>query len=179
VKLCFVDVETTGLTTRHGVIQIAGIVAYGEPLVVLDRFDYKCRPYDADLIDNAALSVHGYSREKIATFQDPAEALAQFVVMLHRHKRNDKLVLAGYNVSFDHAHVSAWMSKGNEQYGRWFRSIPMDVASMVISYCRLMSLPLPSMRLVDVANMLGVQLLKAHDAAADIAATVDIYKKVT
>jgi len=82
IKLCFIDVETTGVNhLQNGIIQIAGEIVFLEGLVagtdgkhnldVIDSFNYKIKPFARDVIDEKALEVNKTTRDEINSYPEP------------------------------------------------------------------------------------------------------------
>ncbi|MDD3178045.1 MAG: exonuclease domain-containing protein [Candidatus ainarchaeum sp.] len=70
MKKLYFDVETTGLNPeKHGLIQFSGIIEIdGE---IKEKFNFKIKPFDSDLIEESALNVNNISREELNLFTEP------------------------------------------------------------------------------------------------------------
>jgi DNA polymerase-3 subunit epsilon len=133
-----------------------------------------------DLIDDEALAVHGYTREDIATFRDAPNAMVLFQSYLSHHvnkfDKKDKLILAGYNISFDKDRLRDFFTKqGDKFFGSWFFWPTIDVTSLLAEYMVYSGVQLENYKLGTVCKHFGIEI-NAHDALSDILATRDLYK---
>ncbi|MBI4450945.1 3'-5' exonuclease [Candidatus Woesearchaeota archaeon] len=71
-----VDVETTGLDpARHAVVSIGAV----DVCDAKRTFYEECRIWDGAAVDDEALAVNGFTREKIAAGKDPNDVIRQFL----------------------------------------------------------------------------------------------------
>lgn len=188
MKLVFFDLETTGLDPkRHEVMQVAAS-AVDDELRVVDEFEVKANVswkeapkdakhwtrYDRDL----------WRREAVS----PRVAALRFAKFLRKHatrtvefegKMRRVAQLAAHNAAFDGPFLRAW--------GRRMK-VEFPAASRVL--CTLQraewffverGTPRPeSLRLLDLCKALGVPFdeRSAHEALADVRATVEVYRRL-
>jgi DNA polymerase III epsilon subunit-like protein len=185
-KLCFLDVETTGMSqTKHGIIQVGGCICgeEGEGLNILEEFCLNSAPFPADLIEDEALAVSGVTREQLRGFPPPAVVHKDLIAVFEKHcnkfDKKDKMLFLGYNASFDYGFLRKWFDKAGDKYfGSWFWHPAVDV--MGLAMLRLVDIrhELPDFKLTTVAARLGVPLDQAHNALQDARATKSIFEKV-
>ena len=184
-KICWVDVETTGLDkVKQDVIQIAGIIEVNS--IVVDEFEFKCQPHSWDNIQQKALDVHGMTLDDLKSFEEPSGVKQQMEIILSRHvnkfDKKDKMVFAGYNTPFDYGFVEEWFKKSGDKYfnsyfhrGFGYHSQLIDVYPEFMQYVRATGVQLPNNKLVTAAAHFDIPL-QAHDAMADIRATREMSK---
>lgn len=180
MKICWCDTETTGLTEKHGVIQIAGMIIVDR--VVKERFNFRCRPIKGDLVSKEALQVNQRTLEEIKTWPDPKETFNTLISMLGKHcdkfNKNDKYVFAGHNPGFDKMMISAMADKLKFDYLFSYIDYHMLDTATVAMLCRLMGHDLPkSNKLEALCKHFGIPI-DAHDAWEDICATRELLGKL-
>jgi DNA polymerase III alpha subunit (gram-positive type) len=186
-KLCFLDVETTGMSSmKHGIIQIAGIICKDEGgrLEEIEEFSFNVSPFPADLIEDEALAISGLTREQIKGFAAPADVHKNLTAIFEKHcnkyDKKDKMIFVGYNVSFDYGFLRRWFEKAGDKYfGSWFWHPAVDVMSLAMLRMAGVRHELTDFKLTTVAAKLGILLPAAHTAPADIRATRHVFERVT
>lgn len=182
MKVLWVDTETTGLSAyKNGVIQISGIVELDG--FIVDEFDITTNVFPGDAIEQKALDVNRRTKEEIFDFQPAQTAYKQFSTLLSKYvnkfDKNDKFLLAGYNVGFDADMLLNWFRKAGDKYFySYFLGGKLDVLSIAMMYCHLHHVNLPNHKLETVATHFGISA-DFHDAMDDIRATRDLYYKIT
>lgn len=177
-KICWIDVETTGLQNwKHDIIQIAGMIDINGQIV--DTFNFNCKPFNWDDITPKALEVNGVTMDQLMMFPDPHEiqtALEDiFNTHVDRFNKGDKFYFGGYNASFDDGFVDQfWKKCGAKFYRSYFEYKLLDVLPLSIAYAQAFAPYLPNHRLETMANHLNIEI-NAHDALSDIQATREIY----
>lgn len=186
MKVCYVDVETTGVDpVKNGIIQLSGIIEIvgksDEP------FNFKVLPLPKDEIDEKALAVSGVSKsDLIEPDYTPAPLIKkQFLDLLRKHvdkfNRHDKFLFIGYNARFDSDFIRQWLSKmGDKYYGSWFWFPPIDVMNQAAVQLADKRSEMPNFKLMTVAKTLGIEIdeEKLHDAFYDIKVTRQLYEKL-
>ncbi len=180
-KIAYFDVETGGLDPHeHGLLQIALIIEVDG--LIKEQDSWFVRPYPQDKIDRDALQINGIEQEAIETFREPRALLRDVILpMLTRHidrfDRSDKFTPAGYNVRFDIDFLRQWFFKGGEKYyGSYFNYRFIDPLPLLYWLCLERRIVLPDYKLTTVCNHLGIDIVDAHDAMADIRATREVIK---
>lgn len=93
----------------------------------------------------------------------------------NRYNRNDKMVLAGYNVGFDDGFFRQFFKKcGDKFYGSWFLPCRIDVLSEVAKWQASNGVMLPNFKLGTVCAHFDIPI-QAHQAFSDIKATRELY----
>lgn len=183
ITRCFVDVETTGKDPqRNGIIQIAGII-YNEERDI--QFDYRCKPFPSDSIEQEALDVNGTTLFDIETYTDPQEIHNElrglFKTFVSPYDKLDKMFLYGYNVKFDDNFLRAWWKKNDDNYyGSWFWTPPHCVMMLAAEYLTKVRHGMPNFKQGTVASTLGIEYDEEglHSAINDVRITIEIYKKI-
>lgn len=186
MKIIFFDLETTGLyENKHGIHQISGAVVING--AVVERFNFRVRPFEGAAIEQSALEVGGVTVEQIMAYPPMEQVYRQFTEMLGRYvdkyNKSDKFFLAGYNnAHFDNQFLRAWFSQNGDKYfGSWFWSNTIDVMVMATPYLASKRAEMPNFKQATVAKALGfnVDENRLHDAEYDIQLCMDIYTKVS
>lgn len=185
IKQLFFDLETTGVDLNiHAIHQMSGaIVIDGE---TKETFDFKIRPFDGAIIDDAAMTVGGVTAELLATYDGPMDVYIRLIRMLNKYcdkfNRQDKLFLAGYNVaSFDGPFLRKFFERcGDVYFGSWFWSVPLDVIVLAQEHLKHVRHTMKDFKLNTVAEKLGIAVdpSKLHDALYDIELTLAVYNVI-
>ena len=187
MRIMWIDTETTGLeVTDSSVFMIGAIVTEND--VVLCEKTFFLNPLSESIkYHESAGAVHGYTEEDIKSFPAEAVAVADIAKFFERAKelwrtdgsRSEKMVIAGYNVTFDIKHLQALFERNGVKLEDYFSGVIADVYVQVQKAMGSSALPvLKNKKLVTVADFLGVDLTNAHDAMADIKATREVAKEL-
>ncbi len=189
-RLVFLDLETAGLETWRPIIQIAAI-ATTSSLRELESFETKVH-FDKRLAAPNALRKNHYDamlwqREGISA----REAAQRFAAFLKRHATVDMMSgrgqpyqvaqLVAHNASFDGAFVQAWFERlGLFLPGHFRLFCTMQRAAWLFHEDKTLTPP-TNYKLGTLCEYFGVQLRddQAHDALADVRATVELYRAMT
>lgn len=187
IKFLWTDTETTGLNPEvNEIIQLAGIIE--SPGEYAAEFSYDIKPTNFDAISEDAFSAHKITVKEMRTFRDPAEVHAKFKKLLFKYvnpfNKDDKLILAGQNVTFDANFIDSFCKRNNDKYFRacvtsgTFDLRTMSVALEIFRNVKLFQ----SYTLTAICDVLNVRLDNAHNALADIKATreccIKIYNEI-
>ena len=158
------DVETTGLSPQHDhIIQLA-MIKFDSEFNILDKLNYIIKPIGEFIIDERATAVHGYTKEYILEngvyLSSVSDQILNFV------KDCDYLTYNGntFDIQFI---INDLKSIGVE--------FPMENKIFYDSYaieCRLNPRNLSGI----YKKYTGKDLIGAHDAFADVGATIEIFK---
>jgi len=175
MKILYFDTETTGLDSwKHGMIEIALIAEIDG--VVVDTLELKMNPVDKD-IDPNALAVTGYTLKDIRSLEPDILAYFDIKEFLHKYincyDRSDKFVPAGHNIPFDIGFLKQlFKDNGDNFLGAYLTNEYLDTLQMIPTLKWLGKLPsLANNKLETLCEALGVDLVNAHTALADIQAT--------
>lgn len=183
-KIIFIDTETGGVNAeKSALIQLSGIIEVDG--TEKEKFNFYIRPFENSEVNEKALEVQGRTLEELGTekYIDESIIYQEFLEILDKYidkyDKNDKFIVAGYNVKFDIDILKALFERNNNKFlFSYFNSFMLD--------------PLYSVRLLQVAGMLPVLEnnkletwckyfnieLKAHDSLQDITATKKLIEKL-
>jgi exonuclease I len=183
-KLFFLDVETTGLDTiRNDIFQISGIITDPQ-LNVLEKCDYRFRPFTLEYVQPEALTKTRMTLESLAELPMTAqEAYAKLVETLERHcdryNSNDKLHFVAYNAKFDADFIREFFKKNGDQFfGSWFWNPPICVMQAASWMTMRVRGAFPNFKLETLCRCaeLGWDEDAAHDASYDISQTLELFR---
>jgi DNA polymerase III alpha subunit (gram-positive type) len=183
-KLCFIDVETTGLDCKKSGIFELSVIITDLDGVELDSIDISFNPGDV-YISEEALGVVGMTREEILSNPKTShEAYLEFTEFLSKHvnrfDRKDKLHFMAYNAPFDSGFVREWMARNDDKYyGAYFYHPPVCVMNAVA----FISLPVVrggkfnSFKLSSICEAFNIEWdeNEAHASNYDIRKTLELY----
>lgn len=183
-KIIFIDTETGGINAeKSALIQLSGIIEVDG--TEKEKFNFYIKPFKNSEVNEKALEVQGRTLEELETekYIDESIIYKKFLEILDKYidkyDKNDKFIVAGYNVKFDIDILKAFFERNNNKFlFSYFNSSMLD--------------PLYSVRLLQVAGMLPVLEnnkletwckyfnieLKAHDSLQDITATKKLIEKL-
>lgn len=183
-KIIFIDTETGGVNAeKSALIQLSGIIEVDG--TEKEKFNFYIKPFENSELNEKALEVQGRTLEELGTekYIDENIIYKKFLEILDKYidkyDKNDKFIVAGYNVKFDIDILKALFERNNNKFlFSYFNSSMLD--------------PLYSVRLLQVAGMLPVLEnnkletwckyfnieLKAHDSLQDITATKKLIEKL-
>jgi DNA polymerase III epsilon subunit-like protein len=181
-KLCFIDVETTGLDPiKNDIIVLSCIIEING--LIRQRKTFHCSPFDFTSIDPGALMVNGITTEEFETFPDPYLTYAKFVDLLNeyvdKYNPQDKFYFVAYRADFDYSFVKNFFIKCDDRYfNSYFNTKILDPLPILRFLDYLGIIDLPDYKLLTVAANLGIPL-KAHDASQDVSALQQIFRRIT
>lgn len=184
IKIIFIDTETGGVNAeKSALIQLSGIIEVDG--TEKEKFNFYIKPFENSEVNEKALEVQGRTLEELRTdkYIDESIIYKKFLEILDKYidkyDKNDKFIVAGYNVKFDIDILKALFERNNNKFlFSYFNSSMLD--------------PLYSVRLLQVAGILPVLEnnkletwckyfnieLKAHDSLQDITATKKLIEKL-
>lgn len=187
MKLCFIDVETTGTDpVKNGIIQLSGqLVIDGKEQ---EPFDFKISPFPDDVIEDKALKISGITRDDLKSdeFKTAKYVKGAFMDILGEHidkfDRINKFFFVGYFADFDCRFMREWFLKqGDVYFGAWFWHPPIDVAVLAMAALGDRRAKMLNFKLATVAKEFGIEVDagRLHDAAYDIELTKRIYSLIS
>lgn len=197
LKLHFLDTETTGVSHRHVIIQIAGIIDIGYGCTC-ETYNMTMAPSDTDPVSVEALAVNGRTLEEIKNFEHKRHVHIKYKSMMAKHvnpyDKSDKFFMIGYNVGFDQAKMMQWFKACDDDFMMsWFHFPVIDVA--VLAGIKLINhrQRIKKFNLMTAAKELGVitvdgeevtrtingEVMTLHDAMADTIITRDMFYMLT
>lgn len=181
VKMCFIDIETTGLDpVKNGILEIGGIIVVGE---TVEEFNYFAKPFPQDKIVQSALATNKIKMKDANEFPNPLDvhrALSDlFSSYINKYDPEDKFIFIAYNAPFDYGFLRSFFKKcGDKYFGSYFHYPPLDVMQMALMYLIHVRHKMPNFRLFTVARELGIPMDEklAHGAMYDISITREMFK---
>lgn len=186
LKYLFFDTETTGLKFwKNSIWQLSGIIEVDGKEV--QRFDFRIKPHPQAEVEDEALAIGGVTRAELAQYFEMKDVHRNLTGMLGQYvdkfNKKDKFYLVGYNsASFDNPFLRAFFKQcGDEYFGSWFWSCPIDVMVLAGEYLKLERPGMADFKLATVAKHLKIEVSdeKLHDACYDVELTREIYKYIT
>ena len=187
MKLCFVDVETTGLFANQCAIHQLGMIFVDTILKSTNEHSWNVKPFEGASIHEKALEVSGVTREDLAEYDDMKSVGDRLKGVLDSHvdryDPTDKMFFLAYNAPFDEAFFRAFMKRtGINHWGNYFWNpsvCVMQLAGVFLMDQRWRVGDLPNFKLETVYKFItGDDLQGAHDAMADIRATKTIFSRL-
>jgi DNA polymerase-3 subunit epsilon len=184
MKYLFCDTETSGIDpSKHGVIQIAGIVDIdGE---IQETFDIKIQPFKNQLLSKESMEINGVSIEDLKGYNKPQEGYAKFTEILSKYvskfDKTDKFFLVGYNSTFDDTFLRQFfINCGDNYYGSFIWWPTIDVAPFALEFLKEERAKFSNFKLATVAKAFGIQVdeSRLHEALYDSILTRSIYRKI-
>lgn len=178
-KVFWFDVETTGASFESSaILQLAALVEIDGK--VEQEFSVNMQPHADATIAPAALRVHGITHVQWEHYDMPDVGLHKLRGLLskyiNKYNKNDKFVVAGYNVNFDVQMLrSAFLRDGDKFFGSWFFWPVIDVQTYIAEGILSEGLSLSNYQLSTVCKHCNIGIV-AHDALSDIHATRNLYK---
>jgi DNA polymerase III epsilon subunit-like protein len=187
-KLIFADIETGGLNPRrHPIIQLAA-VAVDSNLEPLDAFEAKIRFDEREANRNSLRKNHYHRGIWAKDAQEPKEVAERFAAFLRRHATvpilsSDGRVyrvaqLVAHNASFDGPFLQTWYERLNAFLPARYHVLCTLQRAQWYFHEHKEETPPQDFKLATLCQYFGVTFhaASAHDAMADVAATVDLYR---
>jgi DNA polymerase III alpha subunit (gram-positive type) len=187
LKLCVIDVETTGLDDRkNALVQASGKILIGGKEV--SSFDFKVRPFDTDEIQDEALAVNHLTLEEIASYPTADEVVPKmkeyFYQFVDHDDPKDLLTMVGFNIKFDQGFMRSLFFKANalNSFKNIFHYKTIDVQALVLGYLFANGLDQDMMAFhqKDCARAIGIEVdeEKLHEAQEDSSLSLKIFNKM-
>jgi DNA polymerase-3 subunit epsilon len=175
MKVFWFDCETSGVNPRKaGIMQLAYMLEIDGEIEDEDVLYANCNGKE---VSEKALEITGFRKKEVAEWPNPQDMYHTlwrlFDSTVDKYEKSDKLIAAGYNVSFDMDFLrQLWFDNGDKYFGSFFAFSTIDVAPMfrALQWFGIEEERIVKMTLGDLAEYYGVEL-EAHDAAEDIRAT--------
>lgn len=184
MKILFIDTETGGVNPqKSALIQLSGIVRIDKKDV--EEFNFFIKPFPASEVDKKALEVQGRTMAELETekYRSEEESYFYFKKILdkyiNKYDREDKFIVAGYNVKFDIEMLQAFFKRQNDNYlFSYIGSTTIDPLPCIgmLQLCGLLP-TLENNKLETWCNYFGIDF-QAHDSLEDIKATQKLIFKI-
>lgn len=176
------DTETSGLEAGFNeIISLAGIL-YDTRFQEIARISIHAQPDHAERFHARAKEINGYSEEEwerrgAVSQEDMASQLNAWLIKHYCYR----VIPMGHNVSFDLNHLEALYHTWDmaDAYDKLFSYHSLDTVGIAMFF-DITKFGQLSKRynLTELCNRYEVELNNAHDAMADIEATVKVFKKL-
>jgi len=186
MRTVYFDLETGGLEPgRFPIIQFAAVVV-NEKWEELESLEMKVA-FRVSECDPGALAVNGYTEEAWASAESEAAAMGKIDALMRRYADVEKVSakgkpwsvarVAAHNARFDCDHLVAWFKR----HGRFLVAgtyEPLDTLALARWYSSNHFNPPVNHKLETLVEWLGLPAFQAHDALADVRATVAVAKTI-
>jgi len=173
-KMCWIDVETTGLDPKtDSIIELAALYEGDKKSIFHCYILPAIKQDDFNVIEELTGITWEYLEKNGIT---EAEAYAQFSEWLgsfiDKYDKTDKAIFAAYNARFDNDFIRELFKHNNDNYfGSWFYSASLDIMVTAILCVRLELIPVPvNFKNQTICESFGIEH-KAHSAIEDIKAS--------
>lgn len=176
----FIDTETGGLSPDYSLLTVAAAVT-DKDFNILDRLTFSLRPADGYVVSPEAMQVNRIDLAKHADEAIYADSAKLKLVTLLTEGLNRtglrRLVPAGHNVGFDLGFIYAQIMPESD-FRRYCTYPALDTAAVArfLSNAGLIKNPC---NLVSLREQFGIETAGAHNAEADVLATIQIAKLFT
>jgi DNA polymerase-3 subunit epsilon len=184
MKLLWFDTETTGLDpSQNDIVQIAGKIIIDND--EKEEFNLFCQPHSFENISEKALETNGFTIEKLKSFPDPTSVYAEldkmFSKYIDRYNKSDKFIPCGQNVRFDVNFLSEyWRKCGNNYFFSFVGAASLDTMQLAVMLEMKKGKKIFSSYKLEILflTLFGSDMEKAHDALADIEATILVSREL-
>lgn len=176
----FIDTETGGLSPDYSLLTVAAAVTDKE-FNVLDTLAFSLRPADGYIVSPEAMQVNKIDLAKHATdaiYADSARLKLETLLSTGLTRTGlRRLVPAGHNVGFDLGFVYSQIMP-EADFRRYCTYPALDTAAVArfLSNAGVIKNPC---NLVSLREQFGIDTTGAHNAEADVLATIQIAKRFT
>lgn len=181
MKILFIDTETGGLSQNSALIQLSGIVQIDK--TEAEVFNFYVKPFPNSEVTDEALAIQNRTREEVETFEDEEIVFQKFISILDKYidkyDKNDKFILAGYNVNFDKEVLNRFFRRNkNNFFFSYVQGAVLDPLYMITPLQLLNKIPvLDNNKLETWCEYFNISL-DAHDSLEDIKATKKLAREL-
>lgn len=185
-KILWLDTETTGLNPKkHGLRELACILVVDGQVVEKKWLTIDPRTYKKEIeIDNKALELSNITIDDFEVYGDSRRQFEYFREIISKQinieDKNDKFVLAGFNVKFDNDFLREWFydNDAGAEFKDYFHYKVIDVFPLVITLKHLEFIDTENDKLKTVCEHFNIPI-DAHNALSDIEATKNLYELIS
>jgi len=185
MKFLYLDCETTGLDpNKHGVIQVACIVAKGKDInhaKEVDRLNLRFNPLSIGCkIDKEALKINGIKKKQIKKY--PTDSFDKLIKFFEKYvvpyNKEDKFIVIGQNVKFDVEFLHGWAKREDYDYmGSFVDWRVIDTLVIARLESALGNINPPDFKLGTLCEEYCIDV-PDHDAMDDIVATKKLLEEM-
>ena len=178
MKRLVIDIETTGLSPKFHKTLTVGLLLIDVEIDFLDILDsnhifIKHKNYNSSKEAMAVNKINLKKHELHAVL--PKKACNQINRFIEKNVLHE-IPLVGHNITFDKGFLNALFNQG-ETFHKFYHKHE-DTMWMWRSLQRKNLVPYKGSNLQNVANHLGIDYTKAHNALADCEITAKVYHKL-
>lgn len=180
MKILFLDTETGGVNPKESaLIQLSGIVRIDKKDV--EEFNFFIKPFEGSEVNPKALEVQGRTLKELDSEKYKSEAETYFYFKkildkyINKYDKEDKFIVAGYNVKFDIEMLQALFKRQNDNYlFSYISSATIDPLPCIgfLQLCGILPV-LENNKLETWCNYFKIEF-QAHDSLEDIKATKEL-----
>ena len=180
MKILFLDTETGGVNPKESaLIQLSGIVRIDKKDV--EEFNFFIKPFEGSEVNPKALEVQGRTLKELDSEKYKSEAETYFYFKkildkyINKYDKEDKFIVAGYNVKFDIEMLQALFKRQNDNYlFSYISSVTIDPLPCIgfLQLCGILPV-LENNKLETWCNYFEIEF-QAHDSLEDIKATKEL-----
>lgn len=178
------DVETGGLDwTIHPITQIAFKIVEPTQFKVLEQYETFIKPYDDLTITQEALNHSRVTIDEINAGISADKALEHLIITIKKHipkgsKAGQNLpILVGHNIPFDQDFIRYLFSRKTKHMTEYISPLMYDTLRLTVDYeMNVKGADKLNNKLEIVCQRYGIKLKSAHGAAADVEATLQLFK---
>lgn len=170
------DTETTGLTARHEIVQIAAVPCNNFEPDLENAFVSYIRPEKLHICDPVSMEVNKLSLKRLKKAPSQKEVRKKFLGWMKGLGEDPKILPLGQNVDFDLRFIRRWL--GFETFEKYF-SITRDTR-IVTTFLKDSGVFPRKVKtnLTELSKHFNIKREKHHDALDDAVATIKVYKKL-
>ncbi len=175
-NLLFIDTETGGLNPeKHSLLSVAFITWNGKQLQK-DSFYVKQKKY---LFTEEALKINKINIDHIKECSVEKSEIINYIRDIKcRFFVNNKITLAGQNVSFDYKFLKKLYDDENEDFSQDFNYRVLDVSSILKFLYIAKKIPKDISALDDAIKYFNISIDIRHTALSDCEATLKVFEKL-
>ena len=168
----FVDTETTSLDTKKGAIIEIACIPVIDGIVLDDTFHSYIRPHEDAKIDPRAMVVNKIDPKKFHTFPPQKEVITDLIKFVESF--DQRFIMAGHGVKFDKDFLYLTFCR-NGEVSTWYKLFRANThCTLEIARKKKKSIKTKSLSLGSLCQYFNIKLENAHNALADITATVEL-----
>lgn len=181
MKILFIDTETGGLSQNSALIQLSGIVQIGK--TEAEVFNFYVKPFPNSEVTDEALAIQNRTKKEVESFEDEEIVFQKFIAILDKYvdkyDKNDKFILAGYNVNFDKEVINRFFKRNrNNYFFSYIQGAVLDPLYLITPLQLLNKIPvLNNNKLETWCEYFNIPI-DAHDSLEDIRATKKLTKEL-